>query len=248
MTTLLEIRNLRMNFGGLKVTDDVSLTLTKGCRTALIGPNGAGKTTLINLIAGHYTPHSGSITLLGRDVTRLKDTERVRLGLIRSFQITRLFPDMSVIDHVALAILQRDGKSSGMVRSYHRMPDVVEEAMAALERLRIDRLADRIVSHVAYGQQRLLEIAIALVLRPKVLLLDEPAAGIPSSDMDLVMAALEALPADLAVLLIDHDMDLVRKFAADVIVLNAGSVIFRGTPDQLGGDAKVRAAYLGDEA
>jgi branched-chain amino acid transport system ATP-binding protein len=248
METLLDVKNLKMNFGGLKVTNDVTLTLTRGCRTALIGPNGAGKTTLINLIAGAYKPHSGSITLMGHDVTTLKDTERVRLGLIRSFQITRLFQDMSVIDHVALAILQRDGKSSGMFRSYHGMPDVVGEAMEALTRLRLDALANRVVAHIAYGQQRLLEIAIALVLKPKVLLLDEPAAGIPSSDMDRVVTALDELPADLAVLLIDHDMDLVRKFAQEVVVMSSGAVIFRGTPDQLGSDPKVRSAYLGDEA
>lgn len=248
METLLDVQNLKMNFGGLKVTNDVSLTLTRGCRTALIGPNGAGKTTLINLIAGAYKPHSGTIKLMGQDVTTLKDTERVRRGLIRSFQITRLFPDMSVIDHVALAILQRDGKSSGMIRSYHGMADVVGEAMETLTLLRLDALANRVVAHIAYGQQRLLEIAIALVLKPKVLLLDEPAAGIPSSDMDRVVTALEELPADLAVLLIDHDMDLVRRFASEVVVLSSGAVIFRGTPDQLGDDPKVRSAYLGDEA
>lgn len=248
MNTLLDVRNLKMNFGGLKVTNDVSLTLTKGCRTALIGPNGAGKTTLINLIAGTFKPHSGTIMLMGQDVTTLKDTERVRLGLIRSFQITRLFPDMSVIDHVALAILQRDGKSSGMFKSYHGMSEVVGEAMDALTLLRLDALANRVVAHIAYGQQRLLEIAIALVLKPKVLLLDEPAAGIPSGDMDRVVIALEELPADLAVLLIDHDMDLVRKFAREVVVMSSGALIFRGTPDRLGSDPKVRSAYLGDEA
>jgi branched-chain amino acid transport system ATP-binding protein len=248
LETLLDIRNLQMNFGGLKVTNDVSLSLAKGSRTALIGPNGAGKTTLINLIAGAYRPSAGTITLMGEDVTAMKDTARVRLGLIRSFQITRLFPDMSVIDHVAMAILQRDGKSSGMIRSYHRMPEVVEEAMHSLSLLRLDGLANRVVAQIAYGQQRLLEIAIALVLKPKVLLLDEPAAGVPSSDMDRVVAALNELPADLAVLLIDHDMDLVRKFAREVIVLSSGAVIFRGTAEQLGHDPKVRTAYLGDEA
>ena len=248
MDTLLEVRNLTMNFGGLKVTNDVSLTLTKGCRTALIGPNGAGKTTLINLLTGAYRPRAGTIRLMGRDITGTKEVERVRLGLVRSFQITRLFADMSVVDHVALAILQRDGRSSGMIRSYHGMPEVVEEAMDALRRLRLDGLAERVVSRIAYGQQRLLEIAIALILKPKVLLLDEPAAGIPSTDIDRVMTALDDLPADLAVLLIDHDMDLIRKFARDVIVMNAGAVIFRGRPDQLAGDPTVRSAYLGEEA
>ncbi|HEV7414926.1 MAG TPA: ATP-binding cassette domain-containing protein, partial [Tianweitania sediminis] len=189
MDTLLDIRNLKMNFGGLKVTDDVSLNLAKGSRTALIGPNGAGKTTLINLIAGAYRPTSGSISLMGQDVTGMKDTDRVRLGLIRSFQITRLFPDLTVIDHLAMAILQREGRSAGMFKSYHRMPEVLDEAMEALARLRLDALANRVVAQIAYGQQRLLEIAIALVLKPKVLLLDEPAAGIPSSDMDRVVAA-----------------------------------------------------------
>ena len=219
MDTYLDVQNLSLSFGGLKVTNDVSLTLKTGSRTALIGPN----------------------------VTSLSDTERVRLGLIRSFQITRLFPDMSVLDHVALAVLQRDGKTSGMFRSYHGMPDVVAEAMQTLEKLRLGALANHQVALIAYGQQRLLEIAIALVLKPKVLLLDEPGAGIPSSDMDRVVATLDELPPDLAVLLIDHDMDLIRKFARDVIVLSAGTVIFRGTPDKLAVDENVRKAYLGDE-
>ncbi|MGW9230233.1 ABC transporter ATP-binding protein [Pseudorhizobium sp. NPDC055634] len=247
MDTYLDVQNLSLSFGGLKVTNDVSLTLKTGSRTALIGPNGAGKTTLINLIAGSYRPHAGQIHLMGQDVTSLSDTERVRLGLIRSFQITRLFPDMSVLDHVALAVLQRDGKTSGMFRSYHGMPDVVAEAMQTLEKLRLGSLANHQVALIAYGQQRLLEIAIALVLKPKVLLLDEPGAGIPSSDMDRVVATLDELPPDLAVLLIDHDMDLIRKFARDVIVLSAGTVIFRGTPDKLAVDENVRKAYLGDE-
>lgn len=247
MVTYLDVQNLSLSFGGLKVTNDVSLTLKTGSRTALIGPNGAGKTTLINLIAGSLRPHAGCIQLMGEDVTALNDTDRVRLGLIRSFQITRLFPDMSVLDHIALAILQRDGKTSGMFRSYHSMPAVVAESMETLAKLRLDGLAGHQVARIAYGQQRLLEIAIALVLKPKVLLLDEPGAGIPSSDMDRVVATLAELPQDLAVLLIDHDMDLIRKFARDVIVLSAGTVIFRGTPDQLAVDENVRKAYLGDE-
>ncbi len=247
MDTYLDVQNLSLSFGGLKVTNDVSLTLKTGSRTALIGPNGAGKTTLINLIAGSLRPHAGRIHLMGQDVTALRDIDRVRRGLIRSFQITRLFPDMSVLDHVALAVLQRDGKTSGMFRSYNSMPDVVAESMATIEKLRLDALANQQVALIAYGQQRLLEIAIALVLKPKVLLLDEPGAGIPSSDMDRVVAALDELPPDLAVLLIDHDMDLIRKFARDVMVLSAGTVIFTGTPEELAMDENVRKAYLGDE-
>ncbi|RIY01996.1 ABC transporter ATP-binding protein [Aureimonas flava] len=248
MSALLEIRDLRKRFGGLAVTDGVSLALPAGARTALIGPNGAGKTTLINLVTGHLRPDAGSVRLAGRDVTRTPTAERVRSGLVRSFQVTRLFPDLTAREHLALAILQREGRAGAMVGHYERMPEVTAEIDQLLERLRLAEIGRRQVAEIAYGQQRLLELAIALALRPKVLLLDEPAAGVPQGETRLIEEALAELPAELAVLMIDHDMDLVFRFAREVVVLAAGRVIFTGPASEVTSDRGVREAYLGSYA
>ncbi|MBC8129635.1 MAG: ABC transporter ATP-binding protein [Rhizobiaceae bacterium] len=245
MTPLLEIRNLRKSFGGLKVTDDVSFSLAVGARTALIGPNGAGKTTLINLMTGLLKPSSGTVHLGGRDITRASAVERVRAGLVRSFQVTRLFQEMTAEDHLGLAILQREGRTGRLAGHYHAMPAVMAEVRALLDLLGLGALAERRVSEIAYGQQRLLELSLALAMKPKVLLLDEPAAGVPQSDTALIEGAIAALPADLAVLMIDHDMDLVFRFAREVVVLAAGQVIFSGPPAEVGSHPRVREAYLG---
>ncbi|MCM2398712.1 ABC transporter ATP-binding protein [Rhizobium sp. S95] len=248
MSAIFEVQQLRRNFGGLVVTNDVSISMAKGDRIALIGPNGAGKTTFVNLVTGNLKPSSGSVKLAGEDVTALNSMQRVRRGLVRSFQVTRLFYDMTPEEHVSLAILQREGKSGRMFGSHAGMREVMEETYDILGTLGLTALAQSRVSEIAYGQQRLLEIALALALKPKVLLLDEPAAGVPQSDTGRIEQALEKLPADLAVLMIEHDMDLVFRFAKRVVVLAAGTVIFDGSPSAVTNDARVREAYLGSYA
>ncbi|AAL53871.1 MULTISPECIES: ABC transporter ATP-binding protein [Brucella] len=248
MSTVFEVSKLRKNFGGLAVTNDVSLSMAKGDRVALIGPNGAGKTTFVNLVTGNLAATSGTVTLGGENVSKLNAMQRVRRGLVRSFQVTRLFFDMTPEEHVALAILQREGKTGRILGNYRRMPQVMDEARDILHMLGLLPLAQLRVSEIAYGQQRLLEIALALALRPKVLLLDEPAAGVPQSDTGRIEEALDRLPPDLAVLMIEHDMDLVFRFAKRVVVLAAGTVIFDGLPQAVVQDARVREAYLGSYA
>jgi len=248
MSAIFQVDRLKKSFGGLDVTRDVSLSMEKGDRIALIGPNGAGKTTFVNLVTGHLRPNSGRVLMGGEDISRFNPMKRVRAGLVRSFQVTRVFAEMTPEEHVALAILQREGKSGRMAGSYHALPEVMRETRAILETLNLVALAGIPVSEIAYGQQRLLEIALAMALRPKVLLLDEPAAGVPHSDTYLIENALKQLPDDLAVQMIEHDMDLVFRFAKRVIVLAAGEIIFDGSPRDVTQDARVREAYLGSYA
>ncbi len=248
MNAVFEVANLKKSFGGLAVTNDVSLSMAPGDRVALIGPNGAGKTTFVNLVTGNLLPDSGDVRLAGETVTKVGANGRVKRGLVRSFQVTRLFLEMTSAEHVALAILQRQGRTGRMFGNFLAMPDVMDEVSELLSTLGIAHLMHRKVNEIAYGQQRLLEIAIAMALRPKVLLLDEPAAGVPQSDTGRIEQALADLPADLAVLMIEHDMDLVFRFAKRVIVLAAGTIIFDGSPADVTKDARVREAYLGSYA
>jgi len=248
MNAVFEVSNLKKSFGGLAVTNDVSISMYPGDRVALIGPNGAGKTTFVNLVTGNLAPDSGDVRLGGETVTRVDAAGRVKRGLVRSFQDTRLFQDMTPAEHVALAILQRDGRTGRMFGNFLSMPGVMDEVTGMLHTLGLENLMHRKVNEIAYGQQRLLEIAVALALKPKVLLLDEPAAGVPQSDTGRIEQALADLPADLAVLMIEHDMDLVFRFAKRVIVLAAGAIIFDGSPADVTRDARVREAYLGSYA
>ena len=248
MNNLFEARSVSRSFGGLQVTDGVSFRLGPGDRVALIGPNGAGKTTLINLITGDIAPTAGQFFIGGEEVTRLSIPERVRRGLVRTFQTTRLFVNLTVADNVALAVMQRKRLTRRCFSTATELPEVRAEWCAILADLGLDSLAYRKVTELAYGQQRLIELAIGVALRPKVLLLDEPAAGIPHDDAPKILEAIGRLPADIAVLMIEHDMDLVFKFATRVLVLAAGRLIFEGSPKDVAADHEVRRAYLGSYA
>jgi branched-chain amino acid transport system ATP-binding protein len=248
MTGLLEARNVSLAFGGLKVTNDVSFALSPGDRVALIGPNGAGKTTLVNLITGDLAPSSGHFFMGDDDITAVSIPDRVQRGLVRTFQTTRLFANLTVADNVALAIMQRKRISKRFFSPSTELPDVRAEWSEILAHLGLDTLAYRKVVELAYGQQRLIELAIGVALRPKVLLLDEPAAGVPHDEAPKILDAINALPADIAVLMIEHDMDLVFKFAKRVLVLAGGRLIFEGSPKDVTADHEVRRAYLGSYA
>ncbi len=248
MSPVFEVSGLSKAFGGLKVNSDISLAMHEGERLALIGPNGAGKTTFVNLVTGRIPPSAGSVHLAGEDITKLGAVTRVRRGLVRTFQVTRLFPDLTPEEHVVMTILQRLGRATRILARFHGDSAATDEAAEILATLGLTEVARRKVATIAYGQQRLLEIAIALAQRPKVLLLDEPAAGVPSSDTPRIEEALASLPASLAVLMIEHDMDLVFRFARRVVVLAAGELIFQGLPAEVARNAKVREAYLGSYA
>lgn len=245
---LLEVRHLHKSFGGLQVTRDVSFALSPGNRVGLIGPNGAGKTTLINLITGVLAPSQGSVWLKGEDVSHLPQPRRVQRGLARTFQITQLALDLPIHRQVELAIHQREGSVNQMFRALDGFGAVRDEAAQILHTLRLDRLATRCPVELAYGEQRLVEIALAMSLKPQVLLLDEPMAGVPSGERQVVLDALDTLPADLAILMIEHDMDLVFNFADRMLVLAEGALLAEGTPQEIRRHPAVRVAYLGAEA
>ncbi|MFD1626118.1 ABC transporter ATP-binding protein [Azospirillum griseum] len=248
MTMLLEVQGLSKNFGGLQVSSDITMSLKAGDRCALIGPNGAGKTTFVNLVTGALAPTAGVIRLDGRDVTRLSAADRVRRGLIRSFQVARLFASMTVREHMELAILQRDRRTFRLFASVGRARGLAAEVAEGLALMGLEAVAETTVGSLAYGQQRLLEIALALVMRPKVLILDEPAAGVPHSESQRILDAIDRLPKDLAVLMIEHDMDLVARFASTIVVLAQGKLLCSGTTREVLADPRVREVYLGSRA
>ncbi len=245
MSAVLETIGLDKSFGALAVARDVSLRLDKGARHALIGPNGAGKTTFINLLTGVLTPDSGTVRLGGRDVTRLAPERRCRLGLARTFQINHLFPSLSAIENVLLALAEREARGWHFLRPLGRHGDLVDEAADLLRRLDLDTVAARPVQELAYGQQRLVEIAIALAARPRVLLLDEPAAGLPTAESGRVLDLIESLDPDIAVLVIEHDMDFVFRIARRISVLVGGAILVEGTPREIAEHEAVRDVYLG---
>ena len=216
-----------------------------GARHALIGPNGAGKTTFVNLLTGVIHPTSGQVRLKGRDITGVAQAERVKLGIARTFQINRLFRGLSVLDNVYIAVAERVGAAPSMFRPAGRRRDVVEESMHLLETLKLANDASHRISELPYGRQRLVELAIALGLRPEVLLLDEPAAGVPSAESHIILDAIDGLPEHIGVLIIDHDMDLVFRFAKRITVMVSGAVFASGSPQEIGANPDVRAVYLG---
>jgi len=246
MTAALETRSLCKNFGALEVAQCIDFTLEAGARHALIGPNGAGKTTLVNMLMGGLSPSSGSILLEGVDVTRKSQRERVKRGLGRTFQINTLFRDLTVLDNVSLAVAERHGVAWSMLRPASGYRAVLEESMQVLESLGLARDAKNRLRSMPYGKQRLVEIAIALGMRPKVLLLDEPAAGIPSMETHRILEVLDSLPSEIAILIIEHDMDLVFRFARRITVLAQGTVLMEGTPGEVSSDERVRQVYLGE--
>ena len=242
----LETRKLCKTFGALTVADNIDFRLEPGARHALIGPNGAGKTTFVNMLMGALAPSSGEILLGGEDVTRVAQSTRVRRGLARTFQVTSLFRNLPVLDNVALGIAERLGVATRMWRPASAHREIIDEARELLAGLDLTADAATRVADLAYGKQRLVEIAIALGLRPKVLLLDEPAAGVPSHESRKILASLEKLPADIAILIIEYDMDLVFRFAQRITVLVQGVVLVEGTPEEIARDKRVHDVYLGE--
>jgi branched-chain amino acid transport system ATP-binding protein len=243
----LETRKLCKSFGALTVADRIDFRLEPGARHALIGPNGAGKTTFVNMLMGALAPSSGEILLGGEEITRMNQSTRVRRGLGRTFQVTSLFRSLSVLDNVALAIAERSGVATRLWRAASSHREIIEESRELLSGLGLADEAHTRVADLAYGKQRLVEIAIALGLKPKVLLLDEPAAGVPSEETEKILGTLERLPANIAILIIEHDMDLVFRFARRITVLVQGEVLVEGTPEEIAKDARVHQVYLGEQ-
>jgi len=243
----LETHGLAKRFGGIVATNDVTFCLEKGARHALIGPNGAGKTTFVNLLTGVLPPSAGRVLLGGKDITRLKPEARVRRGLVRTFQINQLFLDLTPLETLALAVGERLG--DGTV--WHRPVGgeaLAREVEAVAARFGLADVIDVRTDTLPYGKQRLLEIAVAFAWAPRVLLLDEPAAGVPTAERQDILNAIAALPADVSVLLIEHDMGFVFDFAQRISVLVEGALLTEGTPQEIATDPRVKAVYLGEAA
>jgi branched-chain amino acid transport system ATP-binding protein len=240
---VLSARHLNKSFGSLVVAQDIALELPQGARHALIGPNGAGKTTLINLLTGMLRPDSGEIFIDRKEVTALKAEARVREGLARTFQINTLFPRLTALESVTLAVLERERHAPNWWRGLAAHREAIEEASAILGSLKIP--PGRETRELPYGQQRLLEIALALATRPRVLLLDEPAAGVPKDESAQLFDAIGGLSRELAILFIEHDMDVVFRFASRIIVMVGGRILVEGAPEEIARDERVREVYLG---
>jgi branched-chain amino acid transport system ATP-binding protein len=244
---ILQTTGLEKRFGGIVATNNVNLSVEKGARHALIGPNGAGKTTFINLLTGVLKPSAGRITLEGKDITDTSPHARVRLGMARTFQINQLFLDLTPLESVGLVVSERLGSGADWWRVVGTKSAVTEEIVEIIERFHLtDVMMDR-VAVLPYGKQRLLEIALAFACRPQVLLLDEPAAGVPEAERHELLATIDALPAEVTVLLIEHDMDLVFSFADRISVLVNGALFVDGAPEEVAKDPRVKAVYLGEE-
>jgi branched-chain amino acid transport system ATP-binding protein len=248
MPPVLETKGLEKTFGGIVATDNVSLSVEKGARHALIGPNGAGKTTLINLLTGVLRPTAGTIFLEGRDITGLQPHRRVRLGIARTFQINQLFAHLTPLETIGLAVSERMELGRQWWRLTGSKGIVIEESVDILSRFDLADVMNERTATLPYGKQRLLEIGLAIACRPHVLLLDEPAAGVPEAERHGILDAVAALPSDVTVLLIEHDMDIVFSFADRISVLVNGALFVEGAPDEVAADPRVKAVYLGEEA
>lgn len=245
-TPFLRTRQLTRRFGALTAVDNVSMEIAPGSRQALIGPNGAGKTTLINLLTGIVPPTSGEIRLNDLDISSMTPDARVHHGLVRTFQINTLFPRLTPHQATSLVIAERDGLGKVWWRTLSRCTAVADEAQQLLDRFKLGACAQVVTAELPYGKQRLLEIVLALAARPRILLLDEPAAGVPQDESGEVFEAIAALPPEMTVLFIEHDMDLVFRFAQRISVFVAGAVLAEGSPAEIADDPRVRAAYLGN--
>ena len=243
---MLEVRGLSKQFGSLEVIRGVSFLLEEGARCELIGPNGAGKTTLINLISGRLTPSAGEIRLAGRNVTGVDEAARVKAGIGRTFQITSLFRRLTVEENVALAVAEHRGTAGRLWPNRLVRERADARVSEILTTLRLEHERRRAIEVLPYGVQRMVELAIALALEPRILLLDEPAAGVPAADVAVIFDAIAQLPASMAVLLIEHDIDIVFRFASRVAVLVAGQILVEGTPAEIREHSQVRALYLGE--
>jgi branched-chain amino acid transport system ATP-binding protein len=246
MVAALETKGLVKKFGALAATDDVTFRLEQGARHALIGPNGAGKTTFINLLTGVVSPTAGRIFLEGAEITRLAPEARVQRGLARTFQINQLFPAMTPLETLAIAVSERRREGRDWWRVIGSNPAMVDEVVNLAQRFGLSDVLDERTSNLPYGKQRLLEIAVAFACRPRVLLLDEPAAGVPEAERHELLATVAALPRDVSVLLIEHDMDLVFSFASRISVLVNGALFTEGSAEEVASDPRVRAVYLGE--
>ncbi len=248
MTAVLETRSLVKRYGGITPTNNVSMQIERGARQALIGPNGAGKTTLINLLTGVAEPSSGTIWLDGKNITELAPHERVRRGIVRTFQINQLFGELTPLQSLALAVSAHLGLSAQWWRPLGGDERVVQACEKLLAQFHLDDVMDQKVKLLAYGKRRLLEIATALACEPRVLLLDEPVAGVPEGERQEIFDIISALPDEVTVLLIEHDMDLVFNFAKRVTVLVNGAVFAEGDVQSISNDPRVKAVYLGEGA
>ena len=246
MTAALRTEGLSKHFGAFKAVSDVTLAFPHGARHALIGPNGAGKTTLINLLTGVLPPTSGEVMLGDDRITALPPHERVKRGMTRTFQINTLFPGLTVLESVVLAVAERRGRAGRWFSTVASLREETDEAMALIGSLRLGPEANALTRNLPYGKQRLVEIALALATRPGILLLDEPAAGNPAGESTELFGVIAALPRDVTILFIEHDMELVFRFAERITVLVGGRVLTEGTPTEIAADPRVREVYLGE--
>jgi len=242
----LRTEGLCKSWGALKANDGITFALGRGARHALIGPNGAGKTTFVNLLTGVLAPTAGEVYLGDERITHLPQHARARRGMTRTYQVRALFPDLTVLESVALAVCEREGRGRVWYRAVAACRAEADEATELLARLRLDGDAHRLTRHLPYGKRRLLDIALALATRPRILLLDEPGAGVPAGERAAVFDVIAGLPEDVTVLFIDHDMELVFRFARRISVLVGGRLLAEGTPDEIAADARVREIYLGE--
>jgi branched-chain amino acid transport system ATP-binding protein len=244
--TALVVNNLSKSFGGLHVTTNVNLNISAGERRLIIGPNGAGKTTLFNLITGELSPDSGSVSLFGRDITRMPSRKRTHLGMARTYQIITLFARDTILRNVTLALLGLSPLRWNPLRALDRQHHLTVQGRDALKRVGLDHIAERPLAETSYGERRRVEIAMALAQNPKVLLLDEPFAGLSIDERQDVRKLLLAIPRDVTIVMIEHDMDIALEFADRITLLHFGEVIVEGTRAEVVADPRTREVYLGE--
>ncbi|MZR30542.1 ABC transporter ATP-binding protein [Sneathiella litorea] len=245
---LLSVEKLVKRYGGLLATDDLSLSVREGELHAIIGPNGAGKTTLIKQLTGEIPSDSGKITFAGQNLKRLSEPGRSHIGLARSFQITSLFQEFTVLENVCLAVQAHNGHSFRFWKKVNKDKNLTDPALDILRRIGLEQRADTAAANLSHGEQRQLEIAVALATKPKLLLLDEPMAGMSKEDSERLVERLIELKSRHTILLVEHDMDAVFSLADRISVLVYGRAIATGTPDEIRNNDDVRQAYLGEEA